>query len=76
MVPQAEFVQAECTLNNTGQEPHLAVANSIFYSIEKNNIDKHRERNRQHAKKTRQRKKEMIEGTKVRLLELHQEVPQ
>jgi hypothetical protein len=36
--------------------------------------DKNRERNREHAKRTRLRKKEMIEGLKMRLLELQREV--
>lgn len=36
--------------------------------------EKNRERNREHAKRTRQRKKEMIEGMKIRLLELQREV--
>eukprot|EP01031_Cornospumella_fuschlensis_P024606 gene24606-29727_t len=35
--------------------------------------EKNRERNREHAKRTRLRKKEMIEGMKVRLLELQRE---
>jgi len=35
--------------------------------------DKNRERNREHAKRTRLRKKEMIEGMKMRLLELQRE---
>ena len=37
---------------------------------------KNRERNREHAKKTRLRKKEMIEGMKIRLLDLQKEVKQ
>lgn len=36
--------------------------------------EKNRERNREHAKRTRQRKKEMIEGMKMRLLDLQREV--
>jgi hypothetical protein len=36
--------------------------------------EKNRERNREHAKRTRLRKKEMIEGMKMRLLELQREV--
>jgi len=35
--------------------------------------EKNRERNREHAKRTRQRKKEMIEGMKMRLLDLQRE---
>lgn len=38
-----------------------------------NKAEKNRERNREHAKRTRLRKKEMIEGMKVRLLELQRE---
>ncbi|RYH09007.1 bZIP transcription factor, partial [archaeon] len=40
-----------------------------------NKAERNRERNREHAKRTRLRKKEMIEGMKVRLLELQREVP-
>ena len=36
--------------------------------------EKHRERNRVHAKRTRQRKKEMTEAMKMRLLDLQKEV--
>jgi hypothetical protein len=36
--------------------------------------EKNRQRNREHAKKTRLRKKEMMEGLKSKLLELQQEV--
>jgi hypothetical protein len=36
--------------------------------------EKNRERNREHAKRTRLRKKDMIEGMKMRLLELQREV--
>ena len=39
-----------------------------------NLIEKHRERNREHAKKTRLRKKALIDGMKLRLLELQNEV--
>ena len=38
------------------------------------NIEKARERNREHAKKTRLRKKASLEGLKARLLELQAEV--
>ena len=55
--------------------------NSISYNQEYDtyyNVDdkaeKNRERNREHAKRTRLRKKEMIEGMKIRLLELQREV--
>lgn len=54
--------------------PGLVKTKSFSSIVDKGNIDQHRERNRQHAKKTRQRKKEMIDGTKNRLLELQQEV--
>jgi len=37
-------------------------------------VEKSRERNREHAKRTRLRKKQMIEGMKGRLLELQNEV--
>jgi len=37
-------------------------------------IEKHRERNREHAKRTRLRKKALIDGMKGRLLELQKEV--
>ena len=46
--------------------------NSFYGDDEK--TEKNRERNREHARKTRQRKKEMIEGTKGRLIEAHREV--
>ena len=36
--------------------------------------DKHKERNREHAKRTRQRKKELTEAMKLRLQDLQREV--
>lgn len=42
--------------------------------IDEVRIEKSRERNREHAKRTRLRKKALIEGMKGRLLELQQEV--
>lgn len=37
-------------------------------------IDKHKERNREHAKRTRLRKKELTEAMKLRLQDLQREV--
>ena len=41
---------------------------------EGNKAERNRERNREHAKKTRLRKKEMMETMKARLLDLQREV--
>jgi len=43
-------------------------------SFKPKNVEKTRERNREHAKKTRLRKKAFLEGMKLRLLELQNEV--
>ena len=44
------------------------------HSYNEGKAEKNRERNREHAKRTRLRKKVMIEGMKIRLLELQREV--
>lgn len=48
--------------------------NDLSDAVDNNKVEKNRERNREHAKRTRQRKKEMMEGMKIRLLELQREV--
>jgi hypothetical protein len=52
------------------EDPH-ALGNSD--SLEEK-LNRTRERNREHARRTRIRKKEMIENMKMRLLELQREV--
>ena len=57
-------------------ERHRSLDNNDLSDVADNNkVEKNRERNREHAKRTRQRKKEMMEGMKIRLLELQREVP-
>lgn len=51
------------------QEPEFEDQDNLEEKLIRN-----RERNREHAKRTRLRKKEMIEGMKMRLLELQREV--
>lgn len=53
-----------------GEHPNEMTSNNS--SLDK--IDRNRARNKEHAKKTRIRKKEMIENLKVKLADLQQEV--
>ena len=54
--------------------PKSQLEQGIMYETPEQKAERNRERNREHAKKTRLRKKEMIEGMKIRLLELQREV--
>jgi hypothetical protein len=71
-IDQTEFSDGEKTDESDGEcgDSNMRADHSPY----DNKINKNRERNREHAKRTRLRKKAKIDEMKIRLLDLQEEV--
>lgn len=69
-----EFSQLDSHLDNDDCLNSQCQGSDMNPEYDCDRVEKSRERNREHAKKTRLRKKVMLEGLKSRLLELQNEV--